>query len=340
MIQHRKSVVVPLPVEDEWPHAPGADWDWQESVVLCFQDVRQRVGGFIRIGHHPNRATGNLMFGIVTPDGGYNRSRQDVAMRDGDRSATGFALDGFIEATFDEASSRWRAADGDCVVDLQVVIVHPLYDTWALSGLTGGFRDNFAASHTEVAGTVTGHVRIGDQTWVVDGYAYRDHSWGVRRLDAPESALSNLCWLVGSFGPDFVFEVCEIITAAGKTQSIGYVIKDGVFDLPTATDLCFTVELDGISMRGGRCAFTTEKLGDFEFVIDGFGNVLLGMEERYLECGMPGVVHWNGRTGGVHMSSMFNARAGSAVPPRLFGAVRGNGAYRRASFRETLDRSS
>jgi len=34
---------------------------------------------------------------------------------------------------------------------------------------------------------------------------------------------------------------------------------------------------------------------------------------------------------------MFNARAGSAAPPRLFGTIQGNGAYRRASFRETLD---
>lgn len=338
MTQHRKSVIVPLPVEDEWPHPAGKDWDWQESVVLCLQDVTQRIGAFIRIGHHPNRNTGNLMFGIVTPDGGYNRSQQDIAMRAGDRFDRGFALDGFITVTFDETSSRWRAADETCAIDLQVTNVHPLYDTWALSGLTGGFRDKFAASHTEVAGTVKGDVRIGDQSWAIDGFAYRDHSWGVRHMDAPESALCNLFWLVGSFGPDFVFEVCEFITAAGKTQSIGYVIKDGVFDLPTATDITFTVDLDGISMRGGRCAFTTEKLGAFEFVIEGFGNVLLGMEERYLECGMPGVVRWNGREGGVHLSSMFNARAGSAAPPRLFGAVRDNGMYRRATFRETLDR--
>lgn len=337
MTQTRKGVVVRLPVEDEWPHAPGDDWDWQESVVLCFQDVTQRIGGFIRIGHHPNRRTGNLMFGVVTPEGGYNRSQQDVAMRDADRFATGFALDHFITAEFDEASSRWRAADEHCELDLQVTNIHPLYDTWALSGLTGGFRDKFAASHTEVAGTMAGHLRIGDETWRLEGFAYRDHSWGVRHMDAPESALSNLFWMVGSFGPDFIFEVCEIITAAGKTQSIGYVIKDGVFDLPTATDISFTVDLDGISMRGGHCAFSTEKLGDFEFRIDGMGNVLLGMEERYLECGMPGIVRWGERIGGVHLSSMFNSRLGSAKPTRLFGARRGNGIYSRASFRKTMD---
>ena len=65
----RQSIVIPLPVEDEWPHPPGDEWDWQESVVLCFQDLHHRVGGFIRIGHHPNRNTGNLTFGVVTPEG-------------------------------------------------------------------------------------------------------------------------------------------------------------------------------------------------------------------------------------------------------------------------------
>jgi hypothetical protein len=334
----RQSVVIPLPVEDEWPHPPGDEWDWQESVVLCFQDLHHRVGGFIRIGHHPNRNTGNLTFGVVTPEGGYNRSAQDLPMRDGDRSKRGFALDGFVSAIFDEASSAWRAEDAECAIDLRVTNFHPLYDTWALSGLTGGFRDKFAASHTEAPGAVSGTVRVGQQTWSIQGFAYRDHSWGVRHMDAPESALANFFWLVGSFGDDFVFAVTEIITAAAKTQSIGYIIKDGVFDLPTALDASFLVDLDGVSLRGASCRFETAKLGTFDFQVEGFGNVLLGMERKYLEFGMPGVVTWNGRRGGAHLSTLFNARGGSASPPRLFGAESGNGLYSKRSFRETLDR--
>lgn len=326
--------VILLPVEDEWPHPPTSDWDWQESVVLAFQDPAQRLGGFIRIGHHPNRGTGNCTFGIVSPDGGYNRSGQDIAMRAGDRFEHGFAIDGFLSADFDAGSSRWRASDRDCDIDLEVANLHPLYDTWALSGLAGAFRDKFAASHTEVAGRVKGSVRIGDSRWMLDGFGYRDHSWGVRHMDDPDSALANFFWLVGSFGEDFVFAVADVITAAGKRTNMGFVIKDGEFDLPEATDISFITELDGISMRGARCRFQTRRHGEFDFEIEGFGNVLLGMEQRYLECGMPGRVRWGDRVGGAHLSTLFNARGGLARPPILFGASQRNGLYRRMRFRD------
>jgi hypothetical protein len=154
---------------------PEPDAHWQESVVLCFQDIEQGLGGFIRIGHHPNLGTGNCTFGVVAPGVGYNRSRIDVPMREGDRFANGFAIDGFLTATFDSATNRWTAEDRDCALDLHVENLHPHYDAWALSGLTGGFREKFAAMHTEVAGRVRGTMRIGDRTWTVDGFGHRDH---------------------------------------------------------------------------------------------------------------------------------------------------------------------
>jgi hypothetical protein len=325
-------VVIRLPVSDEWPHAPQADPDWQESVVLAFQDPSSRVGGFIRIGHHPNRGTGNCTFGVVDPMGGFNRSRQDVPMRADDRTAQGFAIDGFLTATFEDGRSRWRAADADCELDFEVRDLHPLYDTWALSGLTGGFRDNFAASHTEVAGRAKGRLRIGGRTYEIDGFGYRDHSWGVRRMDAPESALSNFFWLVGAFGEDFAFALVEIVLRSGKRTKMGFVLKDGEADIPRVRDLSFVTELDGLCMRGARCTFDTRKFGAFSFEVEGFGNVLLGMEQRYLEFGMPGRVLWEGRTGGAHLSTLFNARNGEGRPPLLFGGSQDNGLYERRPF--------
>ena len=286
--------IVVLPVEDEWPHAPESDPHWQESVVLCFQDIEQGLGGFIRIGHHPNLGTGNCTFGVVAPGLGYNRSHIDVPMRAGDRFANGFSIDGFLTATFDSASNHWVAEDGDCALDLHVENLHPHYDAWALSGLTGGFREKFAAMHTEVAGRVRGTMRIGDRTWSLDGFGHRDHSWGVRKHDDPEAALATFFWLVGSFG----------------------------------------VTLDGMTMRDARVTFDASGLGTHTVELEGLGNVLLGMGGRYLEVGMPARGHWNGRTGGVHLSTMFNARGGTGQPPMLFGTSPANGLYRVQAFQD------
>jgi hypothetical protein len=311
----------------ELPHEPGPEDLWQESVVLLFQDPRHRVGGFVRLGHHPNLGTAACTFGVVTPGPWYTRRCKDVSMRPGDRSSAGFAADGFMTAEFQADTNRWRAKDDLCEVDLEVTNSSPLYDTWELAGLTGAFRDAFAPRHTETAGTVRGTVRIEDSAWDIDGFAYRDHSWGLRNHDDPAAALANFFWLNGSFGPDFIFQVSELVSQGGVRTALGYVLIDGELDVPRVTDAAFEVELDGLTMRSAHCVFETPKFGEFDFRIDGFGNVLLAMGDQYMESAMPGQVTWNGRTGGAHVSAMFNARSGSAIPAWLFGAATENGIY-------------
>ncbi|HTU00130.1 MAG TPA: hypothetical protein VMF58_18920 [Rhizomicrobium sp.] len=326
--------IIELPVEDEWPHTPSLDPLWQESVVLAWQDVTQSIGGFFRIGQHPNRGIGICTFGVVSKNGiCFNGSRVGAALREGDRTGNRFALDGFVSAAFEKGKSRWAAHDADCDVDLQITDLHPQYDTWALSGLRNGFRDKFAASHTEVAGLVTGDVRLGSQRWTINGYAFRDHSWGVRDHSNPAAALSNFCWLVGSFGKDLVIGLAEVISRAGKRFSTGFAIHKGEIDKPVLRDIAFQVDLDGLSLRGARARVETQKFGAFDIEIEGFGNVLMamqsehGQESSYLEFGMPGVMRCNGMTGGVHLSAMFNARNATNPPVMLFGASDQRGLY-------------
>jgi hypothetical protein len=326
--------IIELPVEDEWPHKPGPERLWQESVVLTWQDIGSSIGGFFRIGHSPNRGVGICTFGIVSPGGPcFSRSGPNIPLLAADRFTNGFEIDGFLKAQFSDGSSHWTAHDSDCDLDLRVTDVHPQYDTWALSGLKNAFRDKFASNHTEVAGHITGTLRLGDKTWNIDGFAYRDHSWGVRDHSDPAAALANLFWLVGSFGKDLVICACETVSRTAKRFNTGFVIRDGVIDRPTVRDISFNVELDGISVRGARCLIETERLGSFDLQIEGFGNVIMGMqaepghEDEYLECGMPGRMRWNGREGGVHLSTMFNARGASGPPALLFGASRQRGLY-------------
>ena len=271
--------IIELPVTDEWPHAPGPEPLWQESVVLTWQDVGASIGGFFRIGHHPNRGVGICTFGVVSARGPcFNHSRPHIPLTEKDRFVDGFSIDGFLTAQFGAGSSRWTASDGDCEMDLKVVDIHPQYDAWALAGLSGPFREKFASQHTEVAGSVTGSLRLGTKTWQIDGFAYRDHSWGVRNHDDPVAQLTNLVWLVGSFGPDLVIAACETVNRSGGRFNTGFVIRDGVIERPVIRDISYNVEFDGLSLRGARCLVETPSLGSFDLEIEGFGNVLMGMQ--------------------------------------------------------------
>ena len=326
--------IVELPVEDEWPHRPGPEQLWQESIVLTWQDVGQSLGGVIRLGQHPNRGMGICTFGIVEKNGQcFNRSSSDIALSSGDRYETGFSIDNFLRAEFATGSSRWTAHDADCDFELEVTDLHPLYDTWALSGLHNSFREKFAASHTEVAGLVRGSVRLGDRHWTVSGFGYRDHSWGIRDHSDPATTLVNLFWLVGSFGKDMVICACETIAANASRFSTGFVIKDGLIDKPIVRDIAFVVDADGISTRGAQCNLETAKFGTFDLEIDGFGNTIIGMQgdatqaHSYLECGMPGIMRCGDLKGAVHLSTMFNARNATAKPALLFGASTRQGLY-------------
>lgn len=214
--------IIELPVEDEWPHRPGSEALWQESIVLTWQDIDQSIGGVIRVGQHPNRGLGICTFGIVEKGGiGFNHSFANIPLKPSDRFENGFAIGDFLRVEFSKERSRWTARDADCDFDLTVTNTHPLYDTWALVGLNNRFREKFAASHTKVAGLVQGTIRLGDKNWTVNGYGYRDHSWGVRDHSDPSAQLVNLFWLVGSFGKDLVVCACETISASAVRFNTG-----------------------------------------------------------------------------------------------------------------------
>lgn len=326
--------IITLPVEDEWPHQATREMLWQESIVLTWQDVGQSIGGVIRLGHNPNRQLGICTFGIVEANGTcFNRSAANIPIDEADRFANGFSIGGFLRAEFSTGSSRWSAHDQDCDFELTCTDLHPLYDTWALVGLKDKFREKFASSHTEVAALVSGSLRLGDRHWSISGYGYRDHSWGVRDHSHPAAQLVNLFWLVGSFDKELIVCACETVSIVGGRFATGFVIKDGLIDRPVVKDVKFIVEADGISTRGARCVLETSRFGQIDLDIEGFGNVLLGMQgdsdaaHSYFECGMPGRMRWNGCEGGMHVSTMFNARASTRKPVLLHGASMTQGLY-------------
>ena len=57
------------PPEDEGAHPHGTEPNWQESVVLVWWDLKQSIGGYLRIGHEPNHNGGEAVIwtNFITP---------------------------------------------------------------------------------------------------------------------------------------------------------------------------------------------------------------------------------------------------------------------------------
>ena len=179
-----------LALSDEWPHEPGPDSAWQESVFFTMQDADAGVAATFRIGHEPNNGVGHCCFSITTSEGiGYQRSNRDIQMSAGDRFSTGFSIDNFVTATFEDGSCRWVADDYDCSVDLTFKDSHLRYNVFGLmanatTNPKSEMEENFASSSIAMSGQVTGTIRIGDKRWQIDGTGSRDHSWGNRHVRA------------------------------------------------------------------------------------------------------------------------------------------------------------
>src|SRR5947209_17840342 len=73
--------------------------------------------------------------------------------------------------------------------------------------------EEFARGHYEQLIAGTGTITVGDDTWQVDGFGLRDHSWGPRYWQAPW----YYRWLTANFGAEFGFMGSRI----ARRQSAG-----------------------------------------------------------------------------------------------------------------------
>ena len=172
---------VRYPELDDRPHEPGGGPDWQESYVFAWWDDNAGIGGFFRSGHETGRKAASALVGLVTADGlRYRRNLEDVPLTAGDRKDEAFAVaNGAYTVRFGEGTRRFEIHDGDCDLELDVEDFYPMYNYYAVtSGQEVGRQ--VGADHYQVAGRVTGSVRVAGRQFTIDGLCHRDHSWGNR----------------------------------------------------------------------------------------------------------------------------------------------------------------
>lgn len=230
----------------------AADEWWQDSVFVTWHAEEAGIGGTMRIGHEPNHEGGiaALWFGLVTADGQRYRRNLTAPLTDADRLVDGFgALGGRYRQTFD-GRVRHRVSDDDLELDLEVEDFYPRTDFFPSDA--GTVSDDFASAHFETSGRITGHVRLGERDYQVDGLCHRDHSWGTRRWDT----LLNHRWIPGTFGPELSFGSIAWHGIDGSVRQFGYLVRDGVVTLADDVDIAVTFEPDGTTYRGGSAVWT------------------------------------------------------------------------------------
>jgi hypothetical protein len=246
----------------ELPQAPGADEWWQDSAFVAWHARDAGIGGVFRIGHEPNHAGGiaALWFGLVTRDGLRFRRNTTNALGPADRCENAFgALEGRYQIAYDGRLRYW-VDDEDCRLELEVSDFYPRTDFFPASA--GTLVDDFASSHFEASGRITGSVRLAGVSYEVDGLCHRDRSWGIRRWNT----LLNHRWVPGTFGPELSFGSIAWHGVDGTVRQFGYVVRDGTVIRALDVDIAVVMEPDGTTYRGGTATWTLP--GDERLVIE------------------------------------------------------------------------
>lgn len=242
-------VKIKLEPNDEYMHPLEAASNFNESMYFNAYDPKNNVGGFLRLGNRANEGHAELTTCLYLPDGrvAFVYKRPEIANNDAfDAGGTTFNV---IEP-FKELHTTYRGKI--CILDEPLQMADPrkafTENPWAecevdwthtgVSSMYGGEPVNddgspiqsdaqgFAKGHYEQHMKVQGHIRVGDEEWVLDGFGLRDHSWGPRFWSAPW----YYRWLTANFGDDFGFVVSVITGRDGRRHIGGMVLRNGEYE--------------------------------------------------------------------------------------------------------------
>jgi hypothetical protein len=235
-----------LDSNDEALHPTGSASNWNESRYVDFWDHGQRIGGWFRIGNRPNEGHGEVSACLYLPDGSvafwFERASITAnTLESGGQSweivepwrSTRVRFRGEMMTLRD----AWQLKDpkrtfGEAPrvpadIDLDV-------QAFGLDSVMGSDQDHIdrifvpgqADCHYQHLARVRGTVKLGGQTWSVDGRGGKDHSWGPRNWHAK----IYLRWIICAFDDANGFMLVRAVGPTKQTRG-GFVLDNGRFRL-------------------------------------------------------------------------------------------------------------
>ncbi len=310
-----------LPIHGDETHVrqrPGPEAHWQDSVVLVWWDDTHRIGGFHRIGHEPNTASGPMIAlwnNLITPEGVYRKTVYQP-LREADRLASGGhgGGDDTCRCEYLNGEHVWTLHDGEVSAELRHSDFSPNVDCYPKQGAIG---DDFAPAHFDVPGRVTGWLKVNGTEYQVQGLSVRDHGWGPRDWNSVYSHR----WVAGTTGPDFGFIGVSWHAANDSMASFGWVVRGERVTYAKKLDILTYTEIDGATNRGGRVRF---ELADGQTIDIECTAVAPGLISTHHDICCTDTlcrITVDGQPGFCDFESSSNMQHGKRVPAKAVGLV-------------------
>jgi hypothetical protein len=240
--------------QDELMHRPDASTNFNESVYTNGFNTASQVGGWMRLGNRVNEGYAELSVCLYLPDGRIACQFQRPAIASNDR----FDAGGLSYSVIEPLKKVSMTFDGELiVVDDPEALREPqaLFATgprvpgrvsWtheAESPIHGGepvddavptmYGRDFSLGHFNQHGRVLGEIRVGGESWPIDGRGWRDHSWGPRYWQA----IFYYRLFIANFPNGDGFMLLKITDRNGVSRRQGVLLVGGEYEEVTDLDL-------------------------------------------------------------------------------------------------------
>jgi hypothetical protein len=243
---------------DEFTHEPDAAENFNESVYVNGFDPDERAGGWLRLGNRVNEGYAELSVCLYLPDGrvACQFRRPEISSNDA------FAAGGLSYEVTEPFRRLSIAYEGELMLlDDPSALREPArifesaprvagevrWDVHAVSPAHGGeptsddgaarmlYGHEFSHGHFNQHIGVQGLMRVGDESWDLDAYGWRDHSWGPRYWQA----IWAYRLFLGNLGRDRGLMLLKNMQEGGGSRRLGVLLVDGdyeeVLDLDVVT---------------------------------------------------------------------------------------------------------
>lgn len=279
--------------QDEQNHTPTTELNFNESVYTNAFDADGRFGGWMRLGNRVNEGYAELSVCLYLPQGRVACQFQRPPITGNDRfeagglsyrvaeplRRVGMQYTGEVmvledpEAMRDPARAFERAEKRRCEVVFDHVGTSPVHGGEpATETQQTMYGRDFSLGHFSQHTRASGHILIGAEELKLNGFGWRDHSWGPRYW-------TNIYFyrlFIANFGPDRGFMLLKITDRKGVTRRCGVLQYDGdyeeIIDLDVMTE--WTALKEPRKMRLGV------RTGKRAVLIDGTVTTLLPLRNR------------------------------------------------------------
>jgi hypothetical protein len=243
-----------IQAEDELSHLPGPEVNFNESVYLNGFDAKTGAGGWMRLGNRVNEGYAELSVCLYLPDGRIACSFGRPRIGSNDQFGAG-GLGYTVVEPFRSVSMRYQGdlaivSDPDALRDPQALFAQAprlpgevRLDFAAESPVHGGapahervetmYGRDFSLGHFNQHGRIVGGIRVGEETFPVDGRGWRDHSWGPRYWQV----IYFYRLFIANFPDGDGFMLLKISDKSGHARRVGVLLVDGQYEEITDLDV-------------------------------------------------------------------------------------------------------